>query len=134
VLEQVDVLELVDGESQVLGLEPFACVVVGGEHSDGQLEQIFEVDESALALAVLVRAIDTRHEVRGNRRFVPAERVLVVAGPDAAVLGPLDLRGQVGGGAEAIGLRKPVGDVSQCRALGRENAARRLGGEMAQLR
>src|SRR5262249_59423163 len=95
-LEQVHILVFVDGERTVPVAEhrTHALIVLVEPH--GELEQVLEVDLAARLLAQLVLLVDARHQVLRDRRLGPAEPRAGLARPDSLVLGPLDLRGEVG--------------------------------------
>ena len=70
---------------------------------------------------------------RGIAKALKAEGALVLLRRDAASLCPLDLAGEVHGRAVAVGLVQRLGDVTQDRHLGGEDARGGLVGEAAQL-
>jgi hypothetical protein len=102
-LEQVDVLVLVDREGPVALAKERQRPIVLLVGADRQLEQILEVDEPLRALALFVADVDPVHEVGREGRLVAAELAAVALRRDAAVLGPLDLCGDVDELTEPVG-------------------------------
>jgi hypothetical protein len=112
-LQEVHVLVLVDGECFVFGDELIPRRRIVTEHLDRQLEQVLEVDHVAFALPMFVALVDLDHEIARDGWVVGAEAVEIDVGADAAVLGPLDLGGEVARGTEPVGLRQRVADLTQ---------------------
>ncbi len=104
------------------------------EQPDRQLEQVLEVDHLGLALFALVGLVDAQHQVGRERRLVIAQSVEIAVGRDAPVLRSLDLAGEVGGVAEAMGAGQAVGDPAHDQALAGQDLAQPPGREPAQLR
>ena len=102
-LEQVDVLVLVDREGPVALAKERQRLIVLLVGADRQLEQVLEVDEPLCALAFLVAGVHPVHEVGRERRLVVAELAAIALRRNAAVLGPFDLRGEVGERTEPVG-------------------------------
>ena len=132
-LQQVDVLELVDGERVIALAERRGDDVVLLEHADGQLEHVLEVDGVATALVVLVARVRPLHEVGRDRRRVLAERGEVPLRRDALVLRPLDLAGDVDHGNEPVGLGKGASEGAEDLSLGRQHAPDLVGPEEPEL-
>lgn len=57
-LEGADVLVLVDDEVLVLGADRFGDVVLVLEDGDGEQQDVFEVDDAAVAFEVFVRGVE----------------------------------------------------------------------------
>src|ERR671937_330363 len=125
-LEEIDVLVLVDGE----GAEAFAYrrerMWIVLEQPDRELDQILEIGVAALRLATLVLAKHACHQVGRNRRRVLAELALIRTRRQAAVLGPLHLRGEIGRGTEPVRLRQRVADMPKRERFRGDDLARRL--------
>ena len=109
-LQRVHVLELVDeqvAEAPALGGGEAVVLLEG---AGAQREQVVEVDEPAALLARLVGGVDLGDQLGLERRLGGSprhDRLGVVVRGDHPGLGPLDLRGQVGGHASA----RPAGDL-----------------------
>ena len=131
-LEQVDVLVLVDREREIAVAELACRVGALVEEPDGPLEQVLEVDRAGGRLALLVLAVDARHQVGWDRRL--GRVIQVVGGADAPVLRPFDLGGEVAGRPEAVRAGQAVRDLPQEERLGGEDLARRTALEIGQLR
>ena len=132
-LQQVDVLILVDGERAVLRAEGRHDLLVVLEQTDRAFEQILEVEEAVGFLTTLVVDVDARHQVGGNRRIAVDGGVRVLLRPDAAVLRPLDLGGEVTGRPELVRRAQLVPDLAKQQRLRRQDPADLAGREVTQL-
>ena len=132
-LEEVHVLVLIDRERAVAVAHLLERALVRVEEPDRELDQVLEVDPALVDLAPLVLAVDAEHQVGRYRRLVVAQRAEVLVGRDAAVLGPLDLGGEVSRGTELVRPTQRVPDVPERERLRGQDPLRRLGGEEAEL-
>ncbi len=88
------------------------------------LEQVLEVEQPLGVLPPLVLPEHPEREIGRDRRLVVAEPVAVGVRSEAPVLRPLDLRGEVARGAEAVRTRQRVADAAQEDRLRGEDPAR----------
>ena len=130
-MEEVDVLVFVHRERAVALAEPGQRGRVLVVQADRQLEQVLEVDEAPVGLALLVGAVDALHQVGRKRRLVVTELATVCRGREPPVLRPFDLRRQVGQRAEAVRARQRAGNWQQHGRLRRQHLAELLAAEVA---
>ncbi len=96
-LERAHVLVLVDHEVLVLGADLVGDVVAVLEDTDGQEQDVLEVDDRAVALEVLVRRVELGDlgGVAGGVAAGLGRDGGVVGGDGLGDLGPLDLAGHI---------------------------------------
>ena len=116
-LERVHVLELVHGERGEPRSDDLGGLGVFVEEPQGEAEHVLEVQPAHRALATLVPVVDPNHQILRDGRRVVAELGEVPIRRDHAVLGPLDLTGELAPGKELVRRRQRVRERRDQRSL-----------------